>query len=56
MAVAFAYFVGMLLIADSTIPNQPWWITWANGLAGLWFVVAASITGWQNARSNDFDN
>ena len=51
-AVLFAYAVGILLIADS-LHTAPWWLSAANVVAGVWFVIAGSIAGWRLSRGDD---
>jgi hypothetical protein len=53
LSVAFAYLVGMVLIADSTAPHLPLWLQVVNVCLGLWFIIAGSIAGWQRARQDD---
>lgn len=46
-AVIFAYLVGVLLIGNSTVvPHQ--WLQIVDAVAGIWFVIAGSVAGWQH--------
>ena len=45
--VVFAYLMGLLLIINATaVPYVVLQV--ANVVAGIWFIFAASISGWQH--------
>lgn len=50
--VAFCYLVGLLFLANSTEAHTPFLVA-ADTVLALFYIVAGSVAGWQNARHDD---
>ena len=46
-AVIFAYIIGLVFFVNATAIPYPV-LSWLNVAGGVWFVVMASLAGWQH--------